>query len=224
VQECWNPSWHSIEGSRPPNYPGTQFRIRGDQSASTLAERLNCSWTTNLEDLAKDADLYLMAVSDDSIEEIAKQFPFKKALLVHTSGSTSMQALEPGSERTGVFYPLQTFSKDIDLDLSEVPICLESRNEMDMLMLEELAAAISSRSYRVPSDHRGILHVAAVFVCNFVNHMYTLGSDIMAYSGLPFSMLHPLINETARKALKNPPSEIQTGPARRNDKEYNQSP
>ncbi|MFO7979089.1 MAG: Rossmann-like and DUF2520 domain-containing protein [Bacteroidales bacterium] len=194
-----------------------QVYSRTQQSAGVLARKLDCSFVTELDNLAQGADLYLLSVSDDVIENIAAQLPFKDALLVHTSGSTSLDALNAAGSRTGVLYPLQTFSKNVPVRLSEVPLCLETRSREDMQLLDHLASTLSHSVFHIASEKRRLLHVAAVFVCNFTNHMYTLGADLVNSGGLPFDMLRPLIAETARKAMNSSPQDLQTGPAIRQD-------
>ena len=172
--------------------------------------------TTEISDLAP-ADVYLLALKDDVIPEIAAKLPAKNALLVHTSGSVAMDALTD-CPRRGVFYPLQTFSKDNDLDYSEIPFCLEANNPQDLALLKQLAATISEKSYEISSAERKELHLSAVFVCNFVNHLYTVGEQICQKSGIPFEILKPLIKETACKVQQDAPAKVQTGPAIRNDR------
>ncbi len=185
--------------------------------ARDLAVELACDYTDRTDALAPGADAYVMAITDDAIEETAARFPFKNKLLVHTSGTTPMGALGKGSSRYGVFYPLQTFSRGVPLDYSKIPICLEVFNEADKAGLEELARSISKTVQWTDSAQRSMLHVAAVFACNFVNHMYVVSSDILEESKMSFDLLRPLIEETARKALQHHPAGIQTGPALRNN-------
>ena len=164
----------------------------------------------------KEADVYIISVSDNAIAEVAENLPFKNLLVVHTSGSSELSVLD-AKNRKGVFYPLQTFSKSKEIDYSSIPLCLEAENETDLLLLEQLANTITQKSYRISSEQRKSLHVAAVFVCNFVNHMYTIGNQICEDNKVPFEILHPLIQETAQKILTLSPIEAQTGPALRND-------
>lgn len=165
--------------------------------------------------LLKAVDVIIIAVSDNAIKMVSEQIPLKDQLVVHTSGSVAMEALQ--KNRSGVFYPLQTFSKTKALSFESVPICLETRHAEDMTILENLAKSLSAAIYRVDSNQRRGLHVAAVFVSNFVNHMYQLGYDICNDNNLPFDILKPLIQETADKVMLLSPEEAQTGPARRND-------
>ncbi len=162
------------------------------------------------------ADLYIIAVSDVAITEISSQINFKNKLVVHTSGSLSINNLDI-KNRKGVFYPLQTFSKNKEVNFLEIPICLEAENKEDYLLLETVAKSISNQVFKINSNQRKALHVSAVFVNNFVNHMYKIGNDICNENNIQFEILQPLINETANKIAFLSPNEAQTGPAKRND-------
>ncbi|MFO7673055.1 MAG: Rossmann-like and DUF2520 domain-containing protein [Lutibacter sp.] len=183
-------------------------------------ENINCfknstSITNNLSEL-KDADIYILAVSDNVISELSSALNLKNKLVVHTSGSMAMDELKSVSDK-GVFYLLQTFSKEREIDFSTVPICIEAETEADLQLLETLAKSLSKNCYRINSDQRKSLHAAAVFVNNFVNHLYHIGHEICAQNKIPFEILLPLILETANKITTLPPLEAQTGPAKRND-------
>ena len=171
--------------------------------------------TSDLNTLA-EADLYIIAISDDAIASVSSQLPFKNRLVVHTSGSVSLNNLDD-KNRKGVFYPLQTFSKDKKIEFSVIPICLESQNEADFQLLEKVAKMISNTVLNINSEQRKALHVAAVFVNNFVNHLYQIGNDICQEHQVSFEILKPMILETAQKIMTLSPFEAQTGPAKRND-------
>ncbi|WP_445711248.1 Rossmann-like and DUF2520 domain-containing protein [Flavobacterium sp.] len=164
----------------------------------------------------KEADVYIISVSDNAIAEVASNLPFKNRLVVHTSGTSELSVLD-NKNRKGVFYPLQTFSKSKAINFSTIPICLETENESDYAILETLANLISKKAYAISSKQRKSLHVAAVFVCNFVNHLYQIGNEICNENKVPFEILQPLIIETANKITQLSPKEAQTGPALRND-------
>ncbi|WP_055436848.1 Rossmann-like and DUF2520 domain-containing protein [Lacinutrix algicola] len=163
------------------------------------------------------ADIYILAVSDDAIEDLSMQLPFEDRLVVHTSGSTSLYAVDMKQKR-GVFYPLQTFSKAADLNFTDVPICIEALKKADLPLLKQLAEAIGSKSNKVNSDQRQALHLAAVFVNNFTNQLYRMAHEITEMNGAEFDILKPLIKETANKIESLSPYLAQTGPALRNDK------
>lgn len=164
----------------------------------------------------KEADVYIISVSDNAIAEVAENLPFKNRLVVHTSGTSELSVLD-AKNRKGVFYPLQTFSKFKEINFSSIPICLEAENEEDFKTLQSLSQNISEKVFPISSEQRKSLHVAAVFVCNFVNHMYTIGNQICEEHNVPFEVLKPLIMETAQKISTLKPEDAQTGPALRND-------
>ena len=172
-----------------------------------------------IDDLSKltEADVYILAVSDDAISELSSQLPFENRFVVHTSGSVSAYDIDKKNRR-GVFYPLQTFSKSTTLDFSEIPICLETLVRTDYSLLKNLATRISDRTKRVNSDQRASLHLAAVFVNNFTNQIYRVAQEITESKSAEFDMLKPLILETANKIQDISPYKAQTGPAKRNDK------
>ena len=163
------------------------------------------------------ADVYVIAVSDSAIEEIAEHCTSLKGLVVHTSGAISIEVLK-NFGHSGVFYPLQSFTKGNEIDFSTIPICLEASEPDDLILLERLATAISDRVIPMSSEQRKKIHIAAVFVNNFVNHLYQIGEDICVENNIPFDILHPLIEETAAKIKSIAPKEAQTGPAVRKDK------
>lgn len=171
--------------------------------------------TSSLNEL-KEADIYIIAVKDDSVEALSKKLTLLNKLVVHTSGSIAMEALN-NNHRYGVFYPLQTFTKGKQVDFSSIPICLETNIQSDIEILEKLAQSISQAVYKIDSVQRKALHVAAVFVNNFVNHLYQKGHEICQEHQVPFEVLHPLLLETAKKVTSLTPKESQTGPAIRND-------
>ena len=163
-----------------------------------------------------EADLYIISVADNAIAEVSAYLPFENRLVVHTSGTSDISVLH-NKNRKGVFYPLQTFTKGKEIDFAPIPICLEAENEADYQLLEKLGNCISQKVVRINSEQRKSLHVAAVFVCNFVNHLYQIGNEICQENNVPFEVLHPLIQETAHKITELSPREAQTGPALRND-------
>ena len=170
---------------------------------------------TNFNDIIA-ADLFIIAITDDAITEVSAAIPFSNELVVHTSGSVSIEAID-NKNRPGVFYLLQTFSKSKEVDFKTIPICIETKNEKDFQILEKVAKSISNTVYKINSEQRKALHIAAVFVCNFVNHLYQIGNDICIENDLPFDILKPLIQETANKILTLSPNQAQTGPAKRKD-------
>jgi len=175
----------------------------------------NAPHITDLNQLLP-AKIYIIAIPDDTISTFSKQLDFKNALIVHTSGSVSIKALKCKS-RKGVFYPLQSFSKNKSINFKEIPIAIEANNKRDLNLLKDLAKSLSSLVYEIDSHQRKQIHVAAVFVNNFVNYMYTIGEDLCKSNNIDFNILNPLISETALKVKNLPPKEAQTGPAKRFD-------
>jgi len=170
--------------------------------------------TNNLEEIV-DADVYIIAISDDAINEFSKSLNQTNKLIVHTSGSVSIDAIE--NKRSGVFYPLQSFSTNKEVDFKNIPICIETKRDNDLVLLENLATSISDQVYIIDSNQRKKMHLAAVFVNNFVNHLYEIGHQICDDNQIPFEILLPLIKETSEKIIKHNPKDVQTGPAVRND-------
>lgn len=162
------------------------------------------------------ADVYIICVSDSAISSVSSQLSFENRLVVHTSGSTDINVLD-SKNRKGVFYPLQTFTKNKSVDFSQIPICIETEVLTDFEIIEKLAKSVSNSVYLINGNQRKALHVSAVFVCNFTNHLYTIGNTICEENNIPFEILQPLIEETAEKIKSLSPSESQTGPAVRND-------
>lgn len=164
----------------------------------------------------KPVDVCLIAISDDAVAEMSELIPFQNKIVAHTSGTLPITALSKKNRRA-VFYPLQTFSRVRSVDFTTIPICLETEFPEDYETLQALAHALSRFSYPINSEQRRALHVAAVFVNNFVNQMYQVGFEICAENKISFEILKPLINETAEKIKLMTPLEAQTGPAKRND-------
>ncbi len=166
----------------------------------------------------KTVDVCIIAVSDSAISNISESIPFENKIVAHTSGSIAMKDLSTKNRRA-VFYPLQTFSIDKIVDFTTIPICIESENSEDFKIIEKIALSISKVVYPIDTKQRKALHVSAVFVNNFVNHLYQIGNKICLENKVPFDILKPLIQETAEKIQTLTPSEAQTGPAKRKDKQ-----
>jgi predicted short-subunit dehydrogenase-like oxidoreductase (DUF2520 family) len=187
------------------------------QNAAMLAYHIGAEATDQLSVLSSETDLFIISVKDDAIIDVAKQVAPLGKLLVHTSGATSLSALELFTDNAGVFYPLQTFSKTRELDFWQVPLCIEGASDDIIQTLWQLAHTISNSVHRVSSDQRKTLHLAAVFACNFPNYLYQAAYDLLRNNGLSFDVIRPLILETAQKVLQAIPASVQTGPAVRND-------
>lgn len=211
-----NVAQHLIEAfAKSKNIEVIQVFSRRKESVSHLLDSTKI--TNNYTDLVQ-ADLYIISVSDDAIAKVSSQLPFENRLVVHTSGSVPIDSLDK-KNRNGIFYPLQTFTKNKAVDFSQIPICLESDKESDFELLEKVAKSISNNAFKSNEKQRKALHISAVFVNNFVNEMYRIGNEICEENKVPFEILKPLILETVNKVMKLSPTEAQTGPAKRNDKQ-----
>ncbi len=166
-------------------------------------------------DKLQNADIYLLAVSDNSILKVSKELP-NNAFIVHTAGAVSLDIIN--QKRTGVFYPLQSFSIGRDIDFSSVPIIIESKIKKDLIILKNLAKGIKASFYEMNSKQRAKLHLSAIFVNNFTNHLFSEAALICKNNDIPFNLLKPLIQETIDKLETMSPKAAQTGPAIRNDK------
>jgi len=196
-----------------------QVYSRTESSAKALAGLVVADYTTDPALVAKNADVYFVALKDSVIHEVLPLIDFNNSLVVHCSGSLPLSELERYSVNTGVFYPLQTFSKFRDVNFDHIPVFIESEYEANLAFLKRLADKISRKVMVLDSEKRVHLHIAAVFACNFVNRMYTIASDILKAQDIDFNFLHPLILETAMKVQEMEPRKAQTGPAVRYDKQ-----
>lgn len=191
---------------------------RTDESARRLSERLHhVCYTTDLNSLPADGDLYIFAVKDSVLPDLLARMPANDGLWVHTAGSVDCEVFRPYAARYGVFYPMQTFSKEREVEFDDIPFFVEANSEADTGLLHDLAAQLSGHVYRADSEQRKYLHLAAVFACNFTNHLYVLCDRILQEHGLPFEAMLPLIRETADKVADMSPFDAQTGPAIRYD-------
>jgi predicted short-subunit dehydrogenase-like oxidoreductase (DUF2520 family) len=195
----------------------SQVYSRSAKSAKLLAGLLKTNYTISISDIDSNADIYFVAVKDSVQEELLTQIDFNNKLVVHCSGSLPLSTLEKYSENIGVFYPLQTFSKNRFVDFSSIPIFIESNSFENEKILQEIACKISNSVTVLDSDARKTLHISAVFASNFVNHFYTISSEILKTKNIPLDVLKPLILETAQKIQKMDPKKAQTGPAVRFD-------
>lgn len=195
-----------------------QVYSRTGEHAQVLAATLGAAATTDLATIDVQADVYIIAVSDDAIAEVAAHLPNTlQGMVVHTAGSIDMAMLAARTAEYGVLYPLQTFSKGKAVDFSTVPLAVEASGKAALVRLEALANGLSKRVFQCDSKQRLSLHVAAVFACNFSNHLYAIAADILGGYGLDFDLIRPLILETAQKVMEHQPKDVQTGPAVRND-------
>ena len=186
------------------------------KNADILAKKINSSSTDSLEKL-QNADLYIVAIKDDAVKSVLQKLNVTN--IVHTSGSIGLEVFNEKFDNYGVFYPLQTFNKDLTINISDTPIFIEANNKVFENKIFDIGNKLSESIFKINSEQRKQLHIAAVFACNFTNHMFSIADTILTKSDIDFKLLLPLINQTVLKVYKNKPSKVQTGPAKRNDKE-----
>lgn len=208
-----NVAFHLAKAFTEAQIPISQIFGRNTTELQKISKQFSIPFST--ETLA-DADLYIISVSDSSIAEVSSLIKNENALVAHTSGSVSREALS-GDYRKSVFYPLQTFSKSKNLDYSKIPFFIDAENENDEEILKNLASKISKNVMLANDEKRKYIHLTAVFACNFVNHLYARAKEISDSQGIPFDYFLPLIDETTQKIHELEPKLAQTGPAIRND-------
>jgi predicted short-subunit dehydrogenase-like oxidoreductase (DUF2520 family) len=192
----------------------THIFSRNEVTGRSIANRVNAEFTDNILQLPAD-QLCIVCVPDDQVSEIIKRIPASMPV-AYTSGSVELRDIQT-SNQLGVFYPLQTFSKDTAVDIFQVPFLIEAKDEAFASTLFDLAWQISRKVEYANSENRREIHLAAVWINNFVNHCIVQATAICKEYVLDPELLHPLLEETVQKALKNDPKIIQTGPARRGD-------
>lgn len=195
-----------------------QVFSRTMQSAETLASLLDAEPLTDIAQVRDDADVYIFSVKDSALEQlISRLCGDEEKVFLHTAGSMPMSVFEGVAQHYGVLYPMQTFSKQREVDFSIIPCFVEANDEFAQKQIEGLAREISGRVYQLSSEDRKYLHLSAVFACNFANHCYAISQELLEEHGIPFDVMLPLINETAAKVHEMKPKDAQTGPAVRYD-------
>ena len=195
-----------------------QVFSRTMQSAETLASLLDAEPLTDMAQVRDDADVYIFSVKDSALEQLISQLcGGEKKVFLHTAGSMPMSVFRGKALHYGVLYPMQTFSKQREVDFSIIPCFIEANDEFALKQIEGLAGQISHRVYQLSSEDRKYLHLSAVFACNFANHCYAASQELLQQHGIPFDVMLPLIDETAAKVHGMTPKEAQTGPAVRYD-------
>ncbi|MBQ2163438.1 MAG: DUF2520 domain-containing protein [Muribaculaceae bacterium] len=194
-----------------------QVYSRSMASAEALASRVGAQATNDLSQIVTDADIYVISVVDDAITRVLETCPARGGLWVHTSGSTSIDVFKGKRTRYGVLYPMQSFSKSCPARMHEVHIFIEGCDSCATQEVKELAMLLTNNVHEITSTERERLHVAAVFACNFANHMFTLSSEVLDEAGIPFDAMLPLIKTTIAKLDNMTPTQSQTGPAARGD-------
>lgn len=196
-----------------------QVYSRTMEAASLLADTLDAAPTNNIADITTEADVFIFSVKDSVLPElIAKVCEGRqKGIFIHTAGSMPIELFKDKALRYGVLYPMQTFSKDKEVNFKEIPCFIEGSDAPTSVLISSLAESVSDNVRFLSSANRKYLHLAAVFACNFANHCYALAADVLQQKNIPFDVMLPLIDETARKVHKFAPQEAQTGPAVRYD-------
>ena len=196
-----------------------QLFARNPERGPVVARLAGCGWASDPEQLDRTADLYVIAVSDRAVAEVASTLPIPAtAAVAHTAGSVPLEAIPERFTRRAVFYPMQTFTKGREVDFTRIPIFLETADPGMRPELEAAARQLSRQVIWADSAQRAKVHLAAVFACNFANHMYAIGEEVVRSAGLDFGVLKALVAETAAKACDaRSPRDVQTGPAVRND-------
>jgi len=191
---------------------------RNLEKAQTFSQRfINCKVITDVDFSNSEAEIVLIAVSDNAIESVVERLKLSdKTIIAHTSGSNSLDILNRFS-KAGVFYPLQTFSKERKIDLSNAPFCIEASNSEAFNLLSELATSLSNNVHPINSDQRKVIHLAAVFACNFSNHLISISEKLLNDHRMDLYLLKPLMEETIQKAIAVGAEASQTGPAKRGD-------
>lgn len=214
-----NVATHLSKALQQKGFQLLQVYSRTEESARTLAQALGCEWTTQLAQVCEQADVYIVSVKDAVLETVIDQLAHcnPEALYLHTAGSMPMEVWKGKRKNYGVAYPMQTFSKHRDICFADVPFFLEANTAENLSLLREIIENLSPKVYEASSTQRKYLHIAAVFACNFSNHMYAICEHLLTAYQLPFESMLPLIDETARKVHELSPLEAQTGPARRYD-------
>lgn len=195
-----------------------QICARNEMRGKALATACGASWAARPEEVA-EADVYLIAVSDSAITDVASRLPrMQGAVVAHTSGGLSIDVIPDDIPDRAVLYPLQTFSHGRAIDMNEVPLFIEATTPRAAEVISRLARSLSGKVMEADSARRNRLHLAAVMASNFTNHLYFLASRLLEQDGMDLSILAPLIRETVAKALESgTPAEVQTGPAARRD-------
>lgn len=204
-----------------------QVYSRSESSAKLLCDNLSCAtFATDVSEIVTDADVYVVSLVDHAVADVLSSVKAAMvdgrangdAIWLHTSGSLPMETFADMASYYGVFYPLQTFSKNVAVDMSQVPLFIEGNTPAVTDRIRKMAEAVSRTVHYADGDLRRRMHIAAVFACNFTNYMFTVADDLLRADGLTLEVLYPLIRETMRKAMDGSPASGQTGPAVRGDR------
>ena len=212
-----NVAFHLIKSITNSGHQLVQIYNRTIENINESTKKIPLS--DSIGGIYPNADIYIICVKDNAIEEIANQLKMNNKLVLHTSGNRTMDILQNSSSNYGIFYPIQSFTKDIPLNFKKVPIIIEANNAEALEMLKSFAESISERVIEMDLEKRQKLNIAGVFVNNFTNHLYHLMDEYLDKESIDFSILHPIIQNTVDKIKIKSPRACQTGPAIRKDQE-----
>lgn len=210
-------AWHLGPALKKAGYEIVQVLGRNPENTLELAQYLEAETILDWEKITSLADFYFLAIPDQVLWEISRYIPLRDRFFIHCSGATPLNALEGLGSSIGVLYPVQTFSKEIELDFHKVPLCIEAEVPSLLSKLNTLAQSLSEFVYEMDSEKRAYVHLSAVFANNFTNHLVGIAEEVLGKQDISTQILFPLIAETIRKILIVGPDQAQTGPALRND-------
>jgi len=213
-----NVAWHLAKAFHEKGITIQQVYSRTGDAAKSLAIKVDADYTNDIQQVNETADVVVFAVTDHILNSLVEGLPRTNAILLHTSASIGIDVFSGRTEEYGVLYPFQTFTRGRDIDIRHIPLCLETNSKDALDKLIRIAGLLSDNIRFLNFEQRKWLHISGVFACNFANHMYRLAEIILKKQALPFDLLHPLIRETAEKALGIGPRLAQTGPAVRNNR------
>jgi predicted short-subunit dehydrogenase-like oxidoreductase (DUF2520 family) len=196
-----------------------QVYARNPEKACNIANKLDSKAISSFSEINKKADLYLICVKDNAIEEVSNKLKIVSGVVAHCSGSIGIEVFSKKFHHFGVFYPLMTFSQSMELKVKSFPLCIEGSDLKTVEILTKLGNSISLPCFEINSEKRKNLHLAAITVNNFTNYLYSVAFDFLKENQTDSGLLFPLMEETFRKAISHNPKEIQTGPAKRKDSE-----
>ncbi len=211
-----NVAWHMAKAFKENGLHVSHIYSKTPENRAALARMVNAKACDKLKEMEESVDFLLIAVNDDAIKPLSEELKNYKNLIAHTSGSVDLEVFK-NFAHAGVFYPLQTFTKDIAINYSKIPFFIEARQNEDLKILKAIANKVSPYVFEANSKQRMDIHIASVFACNYVNYMYLIAQDILKQNNLPPQAIDSLIAETSRKVIGNDARKMQTGPARRND-------
>lgn len=198
-------------------YTIQEVNSRNKKTGKSLAKKLNSKFNESIQTINSQSSIYIICVSDQSIEDVVNNFPFNNKLILHTSGVTSTSIFENKFDNYGVIYPIQSLTSGIKYDWKNIPICIEANNLTSESKIKSISKSISKQVFIFDSNQRKQIHLAAVFANNFTNALYGISETLLKSEEIPFKILNSIIVTTAEKAIQKGPISSQTGPARRND-------